>query len=245
MRRILGLTLATCCASLLFAQTTTLNGPVNIKGQPGSANVLRLSFPITAPCPNGPISTPGTAVLCGHDKVVTLSVDGQPPFILGEVQPPVLVEGPPGPPGEAGKPVAPGAPGISAAPIDYALVTPFNTRVEASEHSWNMPEPLTELFGIPVRLPIDLSRGSKVRLFIQIGSEAGSIGGVIFCQYSLDGGATWQRLTSSAATGLTGESLSIWSDIPSEAKQDLLVRVVSDNGTNTPVVINSVHLQIK
>jgi len=108
-----------------------------------------------------------------------------------------------------------------------------------------MPGVLTELFGNIVRAQIDLTRATQARVYAQIGNNFAAPGAIIFFQFSLDGGATWSTLTGSAAASAMGANLSGWTKIPGSAKQDVLVRAVSNNGTNGNVDIEAVHLQVK
>lgn len=243
-RFIVYLILITASTSTSWCQTT-LNGPISIKGQTGT---LRLAFPISGSCPNGATSTPGTAILCGHDNSVTLSINGGLPFILGPAQPSLTTAAQKDSQGETGStgsrgPMGP--PGQTVVPVDYAMVTPVGQKLPDADPGWTMPGGLTELFENGVRLEVDLSRASQARIFVQLGAYIGSPGAVIYVQFSLDGGQTWNRLTPSAAIDSGTVSVSAWGDIPSQAKCDLLVRAVSDKGTNGRVNIEALHLQIK
>jgi len=147
-------------------------------------------------------------------------------------------EGPTGPQGPQGPQ------GVVAAPIDYALVT-HSVLAPSGAQSWAMPGSLTELFGNIVRVQIDLTKASLARVYTQIGNGFGAPGAVVFCQFSVDGGASWSALTGNASASVSGANLSAWTRIPSTAKQDVLVRAVSNNGTNGNVDIEAVHLQVK
>jgi hypothetical protein len=68
---------------------------------------------------------------------------------------------------------------------------------------------------------------------------------VIYCQFSLDGGNTWGKLTKNVWISSKGAQLSGWSDVLNGAKSDVLVRAVSKGGANMNVDIQSVHLQVK
>lgn len=108
-----------------------------------------------------------------------------------------------------------------------------------------MPGVITELFGSVVRVQVDLTKATQARVYAQIGNSFGALGSVIFCQFSVDGGNTWNALTNNAAVSSMGAHVSAWTKIPAAARQDVLVRAVSDNGTNAIVDIEAVHLQVK
>jgi hypothetical protein len=137
-----------------------------------------------------------------------------------------------------------GPAGIVAAPIDYALVTHSALTLSGSQ-TWAMPGNVSELFGEIVRLQADLTNASQVRAYAQIGSNYGPSGAIIYCQYSIDGGKTWKLLTNSAAANSTGAHVSTWANVPSGAKQDVLVRAVSNHGNSYDVDIEAFHLQVK
>ena len=289
MRRFHILVLSLIAASMSsagFAQST-LQSPVQVSGNAGQ---FRLDFDVSGPCSGGTTSTAGAATLCGNNNTVTLSVNGEPAFVLQPGQPgpvgpmgpqgpagpqgatgPAGATGPQGPAGAAGPqgpagptgatgamgpqgpegaigPQGPAGPmgpaGIVAAPIDYALVVHSGLASSASQ-SWIMPGNVTELFGDIVRVRIDLTNASQTRVYAQIGDNYSSLGAVIYCQYSLDGGVTWYDLTKKAAASSRGANVSDWRVVPAAAKQDLLVRAVSKNGTNGYVDIQAVHLQVE
>lgn len=152
--------------------------------------------------------------------------------------------GPAGPQGPAGPTGPQGPTGIVAAPLDYALVTHQGTPVTGTQ-SWIMPGTQAELFGDTVRVQVDLTNASQVRLYVQTGDNYGPSGAVIYCQYSTNSGSTWHTLTSNAAVSSKGAQLAAWASVPSGAKQDVLVRAVSNYGNNSDVDIEAVHLQVK
>jgi hypothetical protein len=108
-----------------------------------------------------------------------------------------------------------------------------------------MPSSATELFNDVVRVQADLTNASQVRVFAQIGDNYGPSGSIVFCQYSIDGGNSWRPLTTAATASAKGAQVSTWSSIPTGAKQDVLVRAVSNHGNNTDVDIQAFHLQVK
>jgi hypothetical protein len=152
--------------------------------------------------------------------------------------------GPVGPQGPIGPAGAQGPAGVVAAPIDYALVTHAGL-VSAGSQSWPMPSATTELFGDVVRVQVDLTNASQVRVYAQIGNAYGPSGSIIYCQYSLDGGNTWNQLTKASPASSTGAQLSVWAPVPSAAQQDVLVRAVSSNGNYGDVDIEAVHMQVR
>jgi hypothetical protein len=191
-------------------------GPKGATGATGSQGVAGPAGPIGATGPQGPVGPVGSAGATGP-------------------------EGPEGPIGPAGPQ---GPPGVLGAPVDYALVT-HSALAPSGSTSWAMPGAITELFGNIVRVQIDLTKAALARVYAQIGNSFGAPGAVIFCQFSTDGGTTWNTLTNNASVSNTGASLSAWTKVPSGAKKDVLVRAVSDNGTNGAVDIEAVHLQVK
>lgn len=247
MRRCLwGVVLIYLCCGRSPAQTN-LQGNVNITGNPG---VFLLDFDISQPCPVATTSAPGRALLCGNSNTVTLSVNGAPAFVLapggqqGPMGPigPMGLQGPAGPPGPAGATGPQGAPGSSAS-TDYAVVINGGPSSNLS-NTWALPGAVTELFNQLVRVQADLTSASCARVYTQIGDNYGPVGAAIYFQYSLDGGTTWYRLTPDAALGAPGPRVSVWGNIPTAAKTDVLIRAVSANGINTNVDILAVHLQL-
>jgi hypothetical protein len=213
----------------------------------GAPGVFYLDFDVSQPCPIGSTSSPGRALLCGNSNTVTISVNGAPPFAL---QPggAVGAMGPAGPPGPAGPegppgPTGPAGPTGSSAATDYAVIT-LRGRTMPGSNTWVLPGATTELFDQIVRVQADLSTSSCARVYAQIGENYGPPGAVIFFQYSIDGGANWYRLTQDASLSASGAHVSVWGSIPNPAKKDVLMRVVSFNGVNTNVDIESVHLQV-
>lgn len=246
MRRIIGIVIAamTFISSGEYAPKR-LPSPLNIEG---AHNQFRLDFDISAPCPGGTTSAAGRATLCGNNNTVTLSVNGAPAFIL---QPPGLSGtpgsiGPQGPAGPAGLKGATGprASPIAAAPIDYALIAKLGPTLPGPQ-GWQMPSGLTELLGEIVRVQADLTNASQVRVYTQIGDNYGPPDSIVYCQYSLDGGATWAELTDTAVVASTGPQLSLWVPVPRSARRDVLVRAVSEHGIDADVDIEAVHLQVR
>lgn len=202
-----------------------VTGPAGAKGTTGAAG------------PQGPIGPAGAIGPLG--PVGPTGVPGP--------QGPVGATGAMGPQGAAGPTGATGAPGpagIVAAPIDYALVTHAALTLSGSQ-TWSMPGTLSELFGEIVRVQVDLTNASQVRVYAQIGSNYGPSAAIVYCQYSVDGGTTWKVLTNSASAGSTGAHLSTWANVPSGAKADVLVRAVSNHGNSSDVDIEAFHLQVK
>lgn len=232
-----------CFAVQIMSAQTILEGDMDIRG---SAGPFRLSFDVSQPCLGGTTSGPGRAVLCGDNKAVTLSIDGAPAFSLQPQAPSVVLPGVPGPKGDAGDPGSPGPPGppgLMPAPADYAVITYGRTGSSGSQN-WNLPGATTELFDDVVRAQVDLSAAGCTRVYAQIGENYGALGTIIYFQYSIDGGVNWDRLTQDASISSKGAHVSSWTLIPSAAKADVLVRAVSENGTNTSVEIQAVHLQV-
>lgn len=250
---------------------TTLNGDLTITGMPG---VFYLDFDISQPCPVSTTSRPGRALLCGNSNSVVLSVNGEQAFTLQPGAQPgpqgpagqaaTIAVGtvstlPPGssatvtnsgtanaavfnfgiPEGGSGNSSTP-SPSVLTA--DYALVT--HGLGPEGPTLWALPGALTELFGDLVRVQADLTGAGCTRLYTQIGENYGPVGAVMYFQFSLDGGVTWNRLTQDADISTSGAHVSGWRQVPSAARHDVLVRAVGDNGTNTNVDIKAVHLQV-
>jgi hypothetical protein len=250
---------------------TTLNGDVNITGMPG---VFYLDFDISQPCPVATTSSPGRALLCGNGNSVVLSVNGEQPFTLqggtqpGPQGPPgqaasvtvgTVTTLPSGsaatvtnsgtanaavfnfgiPEGGSGNSSTPSASFLTA---DYALVT--HGLGPEGPSLWALPGAVTELFGDLVRVQADLTGAGCARLYAQIGENYGPVGAVMYFQFSLDGGVTWDRLTQNADISTSGAHVSVWKQVPGAARHDVLVRAVADNGINTNVEIKAVHLQV-
>jgi len=104
---------------------------------------------------------------------------------------------------------------------------------------------LTELFGEIVRVQVDLTNASQVRVYTQIGDNYGPPDSIIYCQYSLDGGTTWAALTDAAVITSTGPHVAVWMPVPSGARRDVLVRPVSIHGIDGDVDIEAAHLQVR
>ncbi len=216
--------------------TVSINGSPAFVLQPGQ------------PGPTGPMGPQGSAGPTGPRGPAGPSVAG-PPGPQGVAGPPGAQaepgpSGPPGPQGPDGPPGSQGPPGILAAPIDYAMVTQAGHN-SAGSPSWFIPSARGELFGQSARVQIDLSNSSQTRVYVQIGGAYGPLGSSIYCQYSLDGGTSWHSLTAPAPVSSGGAQLSPWVLVPAAAKQDVLVRAVSQYGSDGFIDIEAVHLQVK
>jgi len=221
-------------------------GPIGPQGPAGAAGPQGVAGP-TGPTgakgatgatgPQGPIGPTGATGPIGPAGAAGLPGTQGPAGAQGAMGP----QGPAGPTGATG---SQGPAGVVAAPIDYALVTHAGLSVSGSQ-TWAMPANLNELFGDTVRVQVDLTSASQVRVYGQIGSNYGPAGAILYCQYSTDGGTTWKVLTNSAAANSTGAHVSTWATVPSGAKQDLLVRAVSKYGNGSDVDIEAFHLQVK
>ncbi len=211
--------------------TVSVNGAPAFALQPGQPGPMGPQGPIGITGPQGPAGPAG-------QKGATGATGPQGPVgLTGAIGP----QGPAGPTGATGPQ---GPAGIMAAPFDYALVVHGALTLSGSQ-TWAMPGNVTELFGEIVRVQVDLTNASQVRAYAQIGSNYGPSGAIIYCQYSLDGGATWKALTNSASASSSGPHLSTWATVPSGAKQDVLVRAVSSHGNGFDVDIEAFHLQVK
>jgi len=156
--------------------------------------------------------------------------------------------GPAGPQGLTGPQGLPGP----AIMLDYPLVV-RGAKTPGTTVYWAMPSPLTELYSDTVRIQVDLSNVTKVRIYAEIGSqcginpscqpEHGPSGSTFFCQYSIDGGNTWNTLTSVTDVSTQGSHVSTWQQIPVGAVGDVVVRAVAEGGNMSKVDIKAVHLQ--
>jgi hypothetical protein len=146
------------------------------------------------------------------------------------------------PEGAQGIPGVPGGASAAVLSTDYALLTHGPT--SEGPNPWLLPGAVTELLGGIVRVQVDLSAAGCARLYTQIGENYGPVGSVMYFEYSTDGGLTWDRLTQDADISGKGPHVSPWGKVPSMAKRDVLVRAVADNGTNTGVDVEAVHLQV-
>jgi hypothetical protein len=191
--------------------------------------------------PPGPQGPPGQAATITVGTVVTLP-PGSAPTVTnsGSTSAAILDFGIP----EANPGILEGAGGSSAAVLstDYALLTRGPT--SQGPNPWLLPGAVTELLGGIVRVQADLSAAGCARLYTQIGENYGPVGSVMYFEYSTDGGLTWDRLTQDADISAKGAHVSPWGRVPSMAKRDVLVRAVADNGTNTGVDVEAVHLQV-
>jgi hypothetical protein len=209
-------------------------GPAGAIGPQGSVGAIGPTGPTGATGAQGPAGAIGPRGPAGHTGAIGPQGSG------GEMGP----SGPVGPQGPIGPAGAQGPPGVVAAPIDYALVTHAGL-ASAGSQSWPMPSTTSELFGDIVRVQVDLTNASQVRVYAQIGNTYGPSGSNIFCEYSLDGGNTWNQLTKASAASATGAQLSVWAPVPSAAQQDVLVRAVSSDGNYGDVDIEAVHMQVR
>ena len=132
----------------------------------------------------------------------------------------------------------------AALPVDYPLVV-RGSRTPASTIYWNMPDPVSELFNDIVRVQLDLTNAMQTRAYLELGQQHGPSASLAFCQYSPDGGQTWNQLTNAASAGSPGSHVSAWAAVPANAKTDVLVRAVSQNGGGNRVDIKGFHLQIR
>jgi len=207
--------------------------------------------------------------MCGQNNQITVDFGSGYVSMQGLSGP----QGPSGPPGPSGADGATGPQGVPGPAImaDYALVVrgarssatvasylcrptlhlaepstcTLLLRYPESSVSWTMPAALTELFTSRVRVQSDLSNLSRVRIYAEIGSQHGPSGSTFFCQYSLDGGLTWNTLTAPVDVSATGSRVSAWQSIPVGAVGDVTVRAVSENGNGSKIDIEGVHLQAK
>jgi len=236
-------------------------GPTGAIGPQGSVGPIGPTGPTGATGAQGPTGAIGARGPTGHTGAIGPQGSAGPIGATGATgatgsQGPAGLVGPQGPGGEMGPsgpagpqgPIGPagaqGTPGVVAAPIDYALVTHAGL-VSAGAQSWPMPSTTSELFGDIVRVQVDLTNASQVRVYAQIGNAYGPSGSNIFCQYSLDGGNTWNQLTKASPASSTGAQLSVWASVPSAAQQDVLVRAVSSDGNYGDVDIEAVHMQVR
>ena len=152
--------------------------------------------------------------------------------------------GSPGPRGNLGPQGLTGPQGVPgpAIMLDYPLVV-RGARTPGTTVYWTMPWFLTELYGDAVRIQADLSNATKVRIYAEIGSHHGPSGSTFFSQYSIDGGNTWNTLTSVTEVSTQGSHVSTWQQIPVGAVGDVVVRVVAEGGNASKVDIKAVHLQ--
>jgi hypothetical protein len=123
--------------------------------------------------------------------------------------------------------------------VKRSVFIPFLT--PSANTAWNtQPTALTEFMGSTRnRVQSDFSSISQVRLSIDI-MTAGFANANIKAQYSLDQ-VTWRYFDAaqsgpSVSLSATGLKASLWVDIESGAKTDVVVRIVgiTGNGTNSP-----------
>jgi hypothetical protein len=206
----------------------SMQGPMGPQGNPGPAGPQGLTGPQGRPGTVGPKGPSGPAGPQGPTGSQGLPGPAGP-------QGPTGSQGVPGPAGPQGLP----GPAIM---LDYALVV-RGARTPGSTVYWAMPSPLTELYGDTVRIQADLSNATMVRIYAEIGSRFGPPGSTFFCQYSIDGGNTWNTLTSVTDVNAQGSHVSAWQQIPVGAAGDVLVRAVAEGGNKSTVDIKSIHLQ--
>jgi len=212
-------------------------GPAGAAGPQGATGPAGAKGSTGATGPQGPIGPAGAVGPIGPAGPAGAPGPQGPVGATGAM-------GPQGPAGLTGATGPQGPAGVVAAPIDYALVTHASLSVSNSQ-TWAMPANLTELFGDTVRVQVDLTSASLVRVYTQIGSNYGPSNAIVYCQYSTDGGTTWRTLTNSASVASTGSHISTWVTVPSGANQDVLVRAVSKHGNGSDVDIEAFHLQVK
>lgn len=224
---------------------------VSVNGQPAFALQPGQPGPIGPQGPAGSVGPTGPQGATGNPGPVGPAGPAGPAGPVGPTGPqgntgdtgPAGPSGPAGPQGEPGLQGPPGPPG-PVIPVDYALVA-HPTVAATNAPGWAMPGAVTELFNDLVRVQADLSNASQVRIYAEIGNQFGPIGSIIFSQFSTDGGQTWASLTASASASSTGSHVSPWISVSSQAKKDVLVRAVAQNGISLPVDIKAVHLQAR
>jgi hypothetical protein len=112
----------------------------------------------------------------------------------------------------------------------------------AGNIAWtNMPSALTELLGtVHRRMRVDLTDVDKVRLTVRVSTQ-GFNNAVLRAEYSLNE-TDWVTLSPDVSISSVGTVASAWGLVPSEAKGDVVVRVVvvNGNGTIDPVFGNIV-----
>ncbi|HVN20761.1 MAG TPA: hypothetical protein VMU05_18380 [Dongiaceae bacterium] len=203
-------------------------GPQGLTGPPGPPGPQGVAGPAGSPGKQGPAGPAGAMGPSGAAGATG------PPGALGPAGP----QGPIGPTGERGLPGSQGPPGPLIAPIDYLFrygTAAYSTGVGLHEYGWD-------------RTLVDLTDANQSRVVVTIGTMGLSEGSYGQAQFSTDSGTTWANLTSQVPLDQTkGVYASNWSDIPSDAKGDFVVRFVVYNSglASASIGIQQVHIQLK
>lgn len=104
---------------------------------------------------------------------------------------------------------------------------------------------LTEINPPRNRIKINLSNMKKFR--IQATCSSGTSYGYLGIQYSIDNGNTWYFLADDSGVYIQANQQGIfvgsWVDIVSEAKTEVILRLVSYNGNGSTRIFSQIHLQ--